>query len=117
MVEEGTDERGVEVFKVKCQWGSTGAGLHEAEQQPESVAVGDHAVRADLALADEPVGEECLQGGSARRHDALPKARSRRCEANACNSVAADKYYAEAPGSTSSRLVDKARTRSCTVSP
>ena len=37
----------------------------EAQQQPEGVAVGGDRVRAGLALADQPLGEERLQGAAA----------------------------------------------------
>ena len=40
-----------------------GPVLHEAEQEPEGVAIGDHRAGARLALLGHPLGEEQLQGG------------------------------------------------------
>ena len=42
----------------------------EAEQQPERVAVGGDRVRAGVAFADQPVGEERLQRRGERAHRA-----------------------------------------------
>ena len=65
----------------------------EDQQQPERVAVGGDGVRAGLALADQPVGEERLQGRRERGHrQRLLAMRSSRSAARASSSGAADRY-------------------------
>src|SRR4051812_31939376 len=60
------------------------------EEQAERVPVGDGA-RTDLALAEEPVGEEALQRRSDRAHGSTIPGSMRRA-ASASSSGAADKY-------------------------
>src|SRR5262249_17352314 len=63
---------GVEVGDVELAGVLAGALGGEAEQQPPGVAVAGDGVAAGAALADEPVGEERLQGGSERGHRGAP---------------------------------------------
>ena len=53
MVEEGADERGVEVGQIQLRGRFAELG-GEAEQQPEGVAVGSDGVRAGAALVEQP---------------------------------------------------------------
>ena len=66
----------------------------EAQQQPDGVAVGGDGVRAGLALLEQPVGEERLQGGGERGHrgSTFPIIGSSRSAASASSSGAADRY-------------------------
>src|SRR5215207_3910114 len=107
--------------------------LDEAEQQPEGVAVGGDRVRAGLALADKPPGEERLHRRGQRTHRTALRARaarrrrarspvanrnarsraprpsprrSRRSAARPSSSGAADRYQYVAAGSTCPREVD-----------
>ena len=65
----------------------------EAQQQPERVAVGGDGVRAGLALADQPVGEERLQGRGERGHRPTLLVCGRGgAAASASSSGAADRY-------------------------
>jgi hypothetical protein len=63
MVEEGADERGVQVGQIQLRGRFAELGLREAEQQPEGVPVGRDGVRAGAALVEQPAGEERLEGG------------------------------------------------------
>ena len=69
-----------------------GAGLGEGQQQPERVAVGGHGVAADLALGDQPVGEERLQDRGEGGHGLPPAAASRRPAARASSSGVPVRY-------------------------
>jgi hypothetical protein len=60
VVEEGTDQRRVQVAEVKLAGLLAGLALREAQQQPQRVAVGGHGARAGVSLGDEPVCEERL---------------------------------------------------------
>ena len=59
---------GVEVGDVEPARRLAGALLGEAQQQPQRVAVGGDGARAGLALGQQPVGEERLQGGGEQAH-------------------------------------------------
>ena len=63
----------------------------KAEQQPEGVAVGGDGVRAGLPLADQPVGEEGLQGGGEGAHRFASSSASRSA-ASDISSGEADRY-------------------------
>ena len=69
VVEERADQLGVEVGESSRLGGLPVCCCGEREQQPERVAVGGDRVRAGLALADQPLGEERLQGRGERAHD------------------------------------------------
>jgi hypothetical protein len=65
VVQERTDQHGVEVLDIQRVRLDTGALLREAEQQPERVAVGGDRVRADLALVDSrSLKNACIVGAS-----------------------------------------------------
>jgi hypothetical protein len=81
MVEEGRDQRRVEVLDLELAWLLARAALREREQQPEGVAVGGDRVRAGALLVDQPVGEERLKRGCERAHERPPEASSRRSAA------------------------------------
>ena len=70
--QEGSDEVGVEVVQVQLAGCGAGAGLGEGQQQAEGVPVGGHGVAADLALGDQPVGEEGLQDRGEGGHGVPP---------------------------------------------
>jgi hypothetical protein len=72
VVEERGDEGGVEVGQVQGAGRLAGAGLSEADQQPEGVAVGGDGVRAGLSLVAESLEEEALQGRGERAHRGPP---------------------------------------------
>ena len=84
---------GVQVVPVELGGLLAGPVVHEAEQQPQGVAVGRDGARAGLALLGEPVGEERLQGRRDQGHDrAADHAVSWRAAARASSSGAADRY-------------------------
>ena len=60
--------RGVEVLECQSEGCLPARCDGEGEKQPDRVAVGGDRVRAGLALADEPVGEERLQCRGDRAH-------------------------------------------------
>jgi hypothetical protein len=70
--EERGDQRGVQVGQVELAWVLPGAVPGEVQQQPEGVPVGGDGVRAGLALAGEPLGEERLERGCQRGHAGPP---------------------------------------------
>lgn len=92
MGQERPDQRCVEVVEV--QQAGLGAGLvgRVLEQQPEGVAVGGDRVRAGVALAHQPVGEERLQARGESGHDSDPVWPARRAAASSINSGAALRY-------------------------
>src|SRR5438128_10242066 len=92
VVQEGADERGVQIVQVELSGRPPRLVTGEAEQQPEGVAVCSYGVRARLALADKPLSEECLQGWSERAHTGCLSDWSRRVAARDSNSGVADKY-------------------------
>jgi hypothetical protein len=67
VIQERADQRRVEIIDVQRRGLPAGPLGGEAEQQPQRVAVGVDRVRAGLALADQPVGEERLCGRPHRR--------------------------------------------------
>ena len=92
MVEEGTDQRRIEVVDVEFARRLAVPLRREDQEQPQRVAIGLNRVRADLALAEEAVGEERLQGGGQRTHASPARWRSSRSPARPSSSGAADRY-------------------------
>ena len=69
VVEERADQGGVQIGEVRAPRARLPVcSRGEAEQQPQRVAVGGDGVRAGVPLADQPVGEERLQGRGERGH-------------------------------------------------
>ena len=71
--QEGADTGCVEVLEVQLVRPPAAPGAGEDDQHPQGVAVGGDRVRAGLGPADEPVGEERLQGGGERAHGSSPR--------------------------------------------
>lgn len=88
--EQGADRRGVEVVEVQVGGLDAGGVGHPGEQQANGVAVGEHRVRAGVALTDEPFGEERLHGRRDPGH--CRSLFSRRSQARASRSADADRY-------------------------
>ena len=86
VVEELADQRRVQVAEVQVGGLLAGVAGGEGEQQPPGVAVGGDGVRAGVALAGQPVGEERLQGRSERGHGRSRRWSSSRCPARASSS-------------------------------
>ncbi len=99
VVKERGDQPGVEVADVQRRRLLSCLAFNEAQEQAHRVAVAGDGVRADLALADEMLGEERLQRGSQSAHRRASRCCSRRSPANAISSGAADKYQYVAAGS------------------
>lgn len=72
LVQEGTDECSVEIAEVETAGLGAGPLGGEGEQEAEGVSVSGDGVRAGSALADQPVGEECLECRGKRRHGLTP---------------------------------------------
>src|SRR5581483_1542167 len=93
VVEECGDQLGVQVSPVQGVGWLAGSLLGEGEQQLERIAVRGDGAGAGAALADQPLGEESLQGGGDRGHRC---AASCDCSswraASARSSGAADRY-------------------------
>jgi hypothetical protein len=92
VIEERGNSVGVEIGDVEHRWLPAAAGRGESQHQLDRVAVGGDRVRAGVALLDEPLGEERLDGRSERAHDRVSCAVSSRWPAIAISSGAADKY-------------------------
>jgi hypothetical protein len=92
MVEEGADQRRIEIVDVELSRRLTVSFRREDQKQPQRVAIGLNRVRADLALADEAVGEECLQGRGEPTHASPARWRSSLAPARPRSSGAADRY-------------------------
>ena len=92
--------RGVDVVDVQLDGGFPVAARGEAQQQPEGVAVGGDRVRAGLALGQQPLGEERLQGGSERAHGRSPRVAPGAPRPVAMSSGAAERYQYVEDGST-----------------
>jgi hypothetical protein len=92
VVEEGADERRVEVREVEPRGRRARPLGGEPQEEPPGVAVGGDGLRAGLPLPDEPLGEERLEGRGERAHGRSPRWRSRRPPARASSSGAADRY-------------------------
>ena len=90
--QERGDGRGVEVFEVQLCWLFVTGVRDVAQQEPPRVAVGGDRVRAGLALADQPVGEERLQGRGERGHGRFPGLASSRSLASLSSSGDAVRY-------------------------
>jgi hypothetical protein len=95
MVEEGADERSIQILEVKHRGRFLQTLPGKCEEQTEGVPVTGNGVRACLPLAHEAVGEECLeQGGEVgiglHRHS--PPLPSRRRVANCKSSGTAEIY-------------------------
>lgn len=91
MVQEGTDERGVEVGQAEPVRARPGALLGEAEQEPEGVAVGGDGVGTHPALGHQPLGEERFQARREVGHLVTRRAWRRRAAA-ASSGGEADRY-------------------------
>jgi hypothetical protein len=92
VVEERGDERRVEFGDVERAGGLGGAFGGEADEEPEAGLVGGDGVGAGVALADQAVGEEGLEGGGERAHRGAPKRASSRSAARPISSGEADRY-------------------------
>jgi len=73
VVEEGADQRGIEIVDIQLGWFLTFFGRREDQQQPESVPVRSERMRTDLALSDQAIREECLQGRGQCGHARPPR--------------------------------------------
>jgi len=60
VAEERRDHRRVEILELQLRWRFAGLLVHELQQQPEAVAVGEDRVRAGVALTRQTIGEERL---------------------------------------------------------
>ena len=103
VLQERRDKRGVEVAEVEVAWLCAGPLGGEGEQQPERVAVSGDRVRAGPALADQPLGEEGLQGGRERGHGRARNGLWSRAAASSINSGEADRYQYVPDGLTCPR--------------
>ncbi len=92
VVEEGRDDRCLQVLQVQRIRCPARLRLHEAEQQPERVTVGGHGARTRLALTDQAVGEEGLQRRGERAHGWASADASSRLAARASSSGEAERY-------------------------
>src|SRR5260370_19399339 len=92
MLQEGADERGVRVGKIQLAGLRAWPGVHEPQDQAPGVPVGGDGVRAGVALADQPFGEEGLEGGGEHAHASTPRVCSRRSAASDSSSGTADRY-------------------------
>ena len=72
----------------------------KASSSRKGVPVGGHGVAADLALGDQPVGEERLQDRGEGGHGVPPVAASRRPAAKASSSGVPVRYQYVAAGAT-----------------
>jgi len=92
MVEERSDQDGVEVDQIEVRWGLGGVGGGVVDEQPEGVPVAGDGVRTGVSLCDEPVCEEPLEGRCERGHGSTWLAWSRRCAARSSSSGVPVKY-------------------------
>ena len=83
---------GVEVVEAQVARRGAGALLGEGQQQAEGVPVGGHGVTADLALGDQPLGEECLQDWGEGGHRSTSGGGLRRPAARASSSGVPVRY-------------------------
>src|SRR5437762_2133901 len=100
MVEEGADERGVQIVDVELIGLLGGLVVREGEQQPEGVAVRGDRLGACVALGDQPLGEKCLQHRPERGHEITSGSCSRRWLTSSSSSGTASKYQYVDAGST-----------------
>jgi hypothetical protein len=91
VVQERCDHVRAEVVDAQLTGRPAAVMAGEGEQQPEGVPVGGNRVRTGVTLADHSLGEETLQHGGNERHRCASVS-SRRAQARAINSGAADKY-------------------------
>ena len=68
MVEEGPDDWRIEIVDIQPAQCLAEPLRCEDQEQPQRVAIGLNSIRADLALADEAIGEERLQCWGKRAH-------------------------------------------------
>ena len=92
VVQERGDQGHVEVCDVEGARRLAGVLGGVGQQQPEGDLVGPDRVRARGTLADQPVGEVCLQRRRERAHRCAPNRESSRSAARAISSGAADRY-------------------------
>jgi hypothetical protein len=92
VMEEGSDQGGVELFEAELSGRLGEAVVGKAEQEGEGDLVGLDGMGACLALSLEAVGEERLEEGCERGHDTPPGRRSRRWAATPRSSGTAERY-------------------------
>ena len=92
VIEEGADERSVEIDQVELAGCLAGALRGEAEQESERVPVGGDGVGAHSPLGDEALAEERLEQRGEAAHGSTPSRRSRRSAADARSSGLPDRY-------------------------
>jgi hypothetical protein len=120
VLQELSDERGVQVGEAELVGGLAGVVAGEGEQEPEGVAVGGDGVRAGLLLPCQPVGEEPLQDVGQVGHDASRTccpAGSSLAAASARSSGTACRYQYVDLGSTCPSQVDRTGSRAWTSPP
>ena len=99
MVEEGGDQRGVEVAEVELRRCLAGLVVDEPEQEAEGVTgAGRDRVRARVSLAGQPIGEEGLDQGGDLGHAGLLGPVSARAAASSSSSGTASRYQYRACG-------------------
>jgi hypothetical protein len=72
MIEECTDQRGVEIADIQLRGFGVEALAREAHQQSQCVSVGCDGVGTGLTLPDEPIGKKRLQRRRECTHEAPP---------------------------------------------
>jgi hypothetical protein len=92
MVQEGSDQRRVELVDVQFAGFRSGPLGGEGEQQPERLAVGGDRVWTRSALRLQPVREVGLHRGRERAHRTPPNRSAPGSAASVISSGEADKY-------------------------
>jgi hypothetical protein len=92
VVQERADRGGVQIGQVQRAGRFPGAGVYEAQQQPDGVPVSQQGVLADPTLVDQPLGEEGLQGRGQRGHVGFSKMACSRSAARANRSGTPVRY-------------------------
>ena len=91
VLKERGDDGFIELVPFQLSWRAAAGLMHKAEQQPKRVAVGRDRARADVALLEQTLGEERLEGRGDQGHDAVSQYASRIPAACASSSGAADR--------------------------
>ena len=116
--EERADQRRVEIVEVQLERLLAGLLAREAEQQPERVTVGGDRLRTGVALGDQTVGEERLEGGCEQGHESTsPPICSRRRLMCSSSSGTASRYQNVLAGSACPRYVLSSGIRRSMSSP